>query len=150
MLWVCSELRREVTGLLGHSKGGLAAMLYACTYDDVPRVLGLAASSARRSGLQELFGHDGTLDTVARAGRAEVVWRSVKAPGQLHTFYLTREVRAAWRLLYCTCVLHVCHALLLQGPASTGLEHCMRAVHVRLPRRMQAPAQRGWLVGDLT
>ncbi len=33
---------------------------------------------------------------------------------------------------------HVCHALLLQGLASTGLERCMCAMHVRLPPRMQA------------
>ena len=95
MLWVRGELQREATGLLGHSKGGLAAMLYACKYDDVPCVVGLAASSARKNGLKEIFGYDDTLDMVARTGRAEIVWRSAKDPRKPHIFFLTREARAA-------------------------------------------------------
>lgn len=54
VLYVRTQLEREVTGLLGHSKGGLAAILYACKYDDVPKVVGLAPSFDRKAGLQEV------------------------------------------------------------------------------------------------
>ena len=55
MLYVRGQLEREVTGLLGHSKGGMAAILYACKYDDVPKVVGLAPSFNRKAGLQEVI-----------------------------------------------------------------------------------------------
>ena len=57
MPYVRTQLEREVTGLLGHSKGGLAAMLYACKHDDVPKVVGLAPSFSRKAGLQEVQTH---------------------------------------------------------------------------------------------
>lgn len=103
--FVRGELEREVSGLLGHSKGGLAAMLYACKYDDIPCVVGLAPSYSRRAGLQEVFGYDDTLDIVAKKGRAEVVWRGVKDPRKPHIFFLTKPARFA-HVCICLCVFH--------------------------------------------
>ncbi|KAK9833377.1 hypothetical protein WJX81_000201 [Elliptochloris bilobata] len=105
VLYARSELEREVTGLLGHSKGGLAVLLYACQHDDVPRVVGLAPSFSRKAGLQEVFGYDDTLATVAKEGKAEVVWRGVKTPRQPHIFCLTQqEARTLDMAQHCPCI----------------------------------------------
>ena len=41
----------------------------------------------------QFFGYDDTLETVAKSGRAEVVWRGVKNPRVPHIFYLTQKAR---------------------------------------------------------
>ena len=81
-------------------------MLYACKYDDIPCVVGLAPSYSRRQGLQEVFGYDDTLDIVAKKGRAEVVWRGVKDPRKPHIFFLTKPARYTHACI-CLCVFHI-------------------------------------------
>ncbi|GBG88426.1 hypothetical protein CBR_g47125 [Chara braunii] len=54
-----SSMGREVSSIIGHSKGGNVVILYAAKYDDVPKVVNVSGRFQMDRGLMERFGEDG-------------------------------------------------------------------------------------------
>jgi len=73
----------EVTGLLGHSKGGDVVLLYASKHDDIPRVVNVAGRFHMKEGVVQRFGQ-GIIDQVLQEGSATV-------RGKKGSWVLTRE-----------------------------------------------------------
>ena len=48
------EQGRNVTGLVGHSKGGSGVVLYAGKYDNIPRVVNVSGRFDNQRGAQEV------------------------------------------------------------------------------------------------
>eukprot|EP00201_Polytomella_parva_P016260 CAMPEP_0175054532 /NCGR_PEP_ID=MMETSP0052_2-20121109/9557_1 /TAXON_ID=51329 ORGANISM="Polytomella parva, Strain SAG 63-3" /NCGR_SAMPLE_ID=MMETSP0052_2 /ASSEMBLY_ACC=CAM_ASM_000194 /LENGTH=272 /DNA_ID=CAMNT_0016319237 /DNA_START=108 /DNA_END=926 /DNA_ORIENTATION=+ len=67
MVLYVRSLRRKVSALVGHSKGGDDVLLYAAEYDDVPYIINIAGRLDLKSGIVERFGEK-NLATLDRVG----------------------------------------------------------------------------------
>ncbi|CAD7703188.1 unnamed protein product [Ostreobium quekettii] len=56
--WLREEVEKRVVGLIGHSKGGIVAVLYASEFDDIPSVVNISGSFDLKSSVAERFGPD--------------------------------------------------------------------------------------------
>eukprot|EP00803_Ostreobium_quekettii_P000717 evm.model.scf_4145.1 EVM.evm.TU.scf_4145.1 scf_4145:4128-8431(-) len=56
--WLRDGVEKRVVGLVGHSKAGNVAVLYASQFDDIPSVVNISGRFDLKSGVTERFGPD--------------------------------------------------------------------------------------------